>query len=867
MKIAHIISHTHWDREWYLPYETHHMRLIMLIDQILDAIDSDPDFKSFHLDGQTICVDDYLQVKPQNRDRLLRAIKLGKINIGPWYILQDAFLTSAEANVRNGYYGNLDCNRYGNKTNVGYYPDTFGIYAQAPQLLKQLEIDNMIFGRGVSTTGFNNEVSNDFESKFSEMRVKSSDGSEVLGILFANWYSNGNEIPVNSTEAKMYWDKKLAECERYTNSDHLLFMNGCDHTPYQADVTEAIKVANQLYPNIEFKQSSFKEYLAALEQSTNLEQLTVISGELTSQTTDGYYTLVNTASSRINQKVKNANIQNKYEYIAEPLSALYSKKYLHEELEYGWKKLMQNHPHDSICGCSVDSVHKTMNARFEDSNNVANHIIERTLKSVSEQINIGDKIGFTLFNPSEISNTTHKVKIEYAREEFGENFRLARDKMKSLDVPNLILTDSEGNEVPASIVDLGIGMDYYLPDDKFRRPYYSRNIEIEFSYRFDHIGHQTFFIEEGTYNEQDIPTSNVLENDNIKVTVSEDGTVSILDKETNREQLGLFKIYDQGDVGNEYMFGNIINDTPIFLNNIECIENKSTVAKQKIIVKAEIEIPKSADELLSTEQLEIVEYNNRQSRRSEELITIPLEIKYSINQFDQGVAIEVKLVNSGDNHRMRVRFELEDNKTHHYADTAFEIVKRENKPLESWENTSFDQRMFKFARLQNEVDSLTVATNGLYEYEVKDNYIDITLLRCTGELGDWGHFLTPDAQCHEEITGNFYITYAPITKDNLVANISRGIFVKQPYVQVYEGTGELDLYSRAIDIEHDTNSYISTIKRSLNNDLIIRFGSNGEESSIQSKCALKETNMLEEVTLDIVDKVAPNQILTIKVED
>lgn len=111
---AHIISHTHWDREWYLPYEKHHVRLVKLVDELLNRLDEDNEFKSFYLDGQTIILEDYLQVRPENQDRLQKHITEGRLLIGPWYILQDAFLTSGEANVRNMQIGHQDSKRYGN---------------------------------------------------------------------------------------------------------------------------------------------------------------------------------------------------------------------------------------------------------------------------------------------------------------------------------------------------------------------------------------------------------------------------------------------------------------------------------------------------------------------------------------------------------------------------------------------------------------------------------------------------------------------------------------------------------------------------------------------------------------------------------
>ena len=60
-KTVHIISHSHWDREWYLPLERHKMKLLDLIDTNMELFDKDPGFYSFHLDGQTIVLDDYLE--------------------------------------------------------------------------------------------------------------------------------------------------------------------------------------------------------------------------------------------------------------------------------------------------------------------------------------------------------------------------------------------------------------------------------------------------------------------------------------------------------------------------------------------------------------------------------------------------------------------------------------------------------------------------------------------------------------------------------------------------------------------------------------------------------------------------------------
>ncbi|MBW7459692.1 alpha-mannosidase, partial [Paenibacillus sepulcri] len=239
-KTVHVISHSHWDREWYMPYEKHHVRLIELMDTLLGLMERDPEFRSFHLDGQTIILEDYLQVRPEMKDRLEHFIRNGQIQIGPWYILQDEFLTSSEANIRNLLIGLQDASQYDKVSKIGYFPDSFGNMGQAPQILRQAGIDTAIFGRGVKPTGFNNESLGSYSSTFSEMHWESPDGSKVLGILFANWYHNGMEIPTDPEEAELYWKRKLNDAEQFASTPHLLFMNGCDHQPVQTDLSAAL---------------------------------------------------------------------------------------------------------------------------------------------------------------------------------------------------------------------------------------------------------------------------------------------------------------------------------------------------------------------------------------------------------------------------------------------------------------------------------------------------------------------------------------------------------------------------------------------------------------------------------------------------
>ena len=278
---VHIISHSHWDREWYQSFEKHRMKLIELVDNILEKAENDPEFGGFFLDGQTIALDDYLEVRPEKREQVKKCVREGKIQTGPWYILQDEFLTSGEACVRNLQVGMQEAARYGAIGNVGYFPDAFGNAGQMPQVLKQAGMDAVVFGRGVKPIGPNNEVTGgQYESTYSEMMWASPDGTKLPGILFANWYNNGVEVPVDEAEAKVYWDKKLADARKFAATHQLLMMNGCDHQPLQKDITEAIRVARKLYPDIEFIHSDFKTYVKAMEKEIS-ENFSTVKGELT----------------------------------------------------------------------------------------------------------------------------------------------------------------------------------------------------------------------------------------------------------------------------------------------------------------------------------------------------------------------------------------------------------------------------------------------------------------------------------------------------------------------------------------------------------------------------------------------------------
>ncbi len=774
---AHIISHTHWDREWYLPYEKHHVRLVQLVDALLDKLDSGSEFKSFFLDGQTIILEDYLQVRPENQERLQKYITEGRLLIGPWYILQDAFLTSGEANVRNMQIGHQDSKRYGEPAKIGYFPDTFGLVGQTPQLMQQSGITNAFFGRGVKPTGFNNTVSDGgYESSFSELVWEGPDGSKVLGILFANWYSNGNEVPVDEAEAKLFWERKLSDVEKFASTSELLFMNGCDHQPVQLDLPEAIETAKKLYPDIDFVHSNFPDYLKAVEGSMDRSNLSSVKGELRSQRTDGWGTLVNTASARVYLKQMNQEGQVMLEKLAEPLASfaqVLGKEYPHHLFTYAWKTLMQNHPHDSICGCSVDDVHREMVTRFDKSRHVTETIVDDSKLAIAAAVNTSgfteygdDVLPFVVMNMTGWSRTgTVSIVLDAARLYLREGFSLEETsrRMKELDLSGRVLVDEQGNVLAYTLEDLGLQFDYDLPDDMFRQPYMCRRVKLTFqSAEVPSLGLRSYAWVRRT---DALPLAvnsllqgdRVMENESLKVEFNDDGSFTLIDKNNGKTYRDLGVYENTGDIGNEYMYMQPVDEQALTTKGLKAKISvlEDTPYRASVEIKHDWEIPASADELLDEEQRALVYYPERKAQRSSRTVIMKLRTVISLERDGKGVHIETTIDNPAKDHRVRALFPTDINNTVHHVDSMFEIPERDIEPATEWANPSNTQHQQAFVDMSDENAGLTVANFGLNEYEVlRDgrNTIAITLLRSVGELGDWGLFPTPEAQCLGEHT-------------------------------------------------------------------------------------------------------------------
>ncbi|MBD8933582.1 MAG: alpha-mannosidase [Lachnospiraceae bacterium] len=813
-KTVHIISHSHWDREWYLPLERHKMKLLDLIDTNMELFDKDPGFYSFHLDGQTIVLDDYLEIRPEKREELLRHVREGHFRVGPFYILQDEFLTSGEANVRNIQTGIREAKAYGNLTKVGYFPDAFGNAGQMPQLLTQAGMEAVAFGRGVKPVGFNNELKEggEYESAYSEMQWQSPDGTKLLGILFANWYCNGMEIPVDEKEAKAYWEERLAKAEMFASTDELLFMNGCDHQPVQKDLSAAIETARRLYPDIEFVHSNFEDYVKKVQAEAG-EKLSTVKGELTSQETDGWYTLVNTCSSHVTLKRQNRRNEVALERVSEPLAVFAAengKEYPHDRFNYAWKILMQNHPHDSICGCSVDQVNKEIEVRFDRSTEIAHTLSEDASAYVADltDTSVFEKYGenavpFVVFNTTGDERTGKVTVVLDAKRDYNKWLWDGRRDMKAWELPEYVVVDSEGNVQKATVEDADVKFGYDLPDDKFRQPYMARQVKVSlFAEKLPALGYRTYALVPAEAVGTAVKGSNIasddrhLENEFLKVAINDDGTLNVLDKQTGKTYEGLGYFEDTLDAGNEYIYfcpkGNPAIVTKGTKAEIKLVENTDFAAS--VEVTNVLTVPVSADDQLKEEQEGLVEFMKRTCGRSSETTQIVLHTTITLEKDSRSVRFVTEFDNTAKDHRIRVVAPTGISCTHHYADSVFEVVNRPNEHSKLWENPCKCEHQQSFVGLNDEKGGMLIANIGLYEYEIlpeEKNALAVTILRSVGELGDWGVFPTELSQQLRHITAEYEMTF--FAGDLVESNSFRSAYQFQvPYTvaqtKVHAGT-------------------------------------------------------------------------------
>ncbi len=739
-KTLHLISHTHWDREWYMSFEKHRMRLVELIDCLIEKMEQDENFRYFHLDGQTIMIEDYLEIRPQMKDRLYALIRADRIQTGPWYILQDEYLTSGESNIRNMIEGLKFCKENGfEPVECGYMPDAFGNISQLPQILKGFNIETAVFGRGIGIILADNKVDDQNSSDDKEIIWYGADGSRVDGIMFKDWYNNANELPSSDTEEiKKVYGELIESLESAAKTPHLLGMNGCDHEPVQCDLPESIAKANEIFGDrVEIKHSNFKDYIKAIKPYT--ENFAAIRGEIEGQYTAGKNLLIDTASTHIPLKQKNHKTQNMFAHLSEPVSTLasvYGDKYRYDLLRYGWKKLMQCHPHDSICCCSCDAVPREMNIRFDKAYDVAEGVLEEAMNYIlagADTSGMAD-VNIAVFHTSPQTSRHIIDKLVYTDE--------------YIDPENIVIKDADGNECPVQAEYLGEKFTYTLPKDKFRQVKYRQCYRLRFAVSLKGIGCFMYSLTAGKRRNAESGIKvyeNGAENDKLSFSINSDGTIDLTEKKTGKTYSGINLYEDTGDCGESYNYKQTKDGITVYPKSAEycLIENNCLGVTFKI--SSMIDIPAGID---------------CKKNRTANVIAHNIVTKVTLSAGSDRLDINTTISNQSENHRLRALFPTETVTDTAFADGQFDVIKRNIKPWQGWENPSNTQRMQAFFGIEDENGGLLVAGRGHNEYEIlRDgkNTMALTLLRAVGEMGDWGDFPTPDMQLKKELTLNYSV--------------------------------------------------------------------------------------------------------------
>ena len=371
---VHLIPHTHWDREWYLPRAAFVARLIPALDDLLDRLDAAPEFRSFFLDGQTVLVEDYLRVRPEQRERVAALVCEGRLQVGPWYVLADELVPSGESLVRNLLLGRADAERLGGRADVLYSPDAFGHPAIWPALAAEFGITCGVVWRGLGgEPGQHGDL----------YRWRAPDGRSVLLLhLPPDGYESGSGLVEDPRLLGKEWTRLRQVLSRRAVTSHIAVPVGADHHAAPASIGRVRDLIARLEPEADVRVSRLDEYFrAAAAEADGLPEL---AGEL--RWSYGYtWTLQGVHATRAPLKRRHAEAELWLERVAEPLAALAAaagrgdrRPLLHD----AWRALVRSQFHDSIGGCTSDPVARRVAGRLEDVELAAREIARASLDAL-----------------------------------------------------------------------------------------------------------------------------------------------------------------------------------------------------------------------------------------------------------------------------------------------------------------------------------------------------------------------------------------------------------------------------------------------------------------------------------------------------
>lgn len=883
---VHVVPHSHWDREWYFTTSRSKVYLMKDLKDVLDTLESNPDFKYFMVDAQGSLLDDYIKWMPQDKDRITKLVKEKKLVIGPWYTQTDQLVISGESIVRNMYYGMKRCETFGGYMNVGYVPDSFGQSGNMPQIYKEFGIDDTLFWRGVSDDMVNH----------TDYNWRGDDGSVVFTTQIPFGYYIGGNIPEDPKQSEEFWQKECFEkAGGRSATKHIYFPNGFDQAPIRTNLPEIIKERNEKDPENEYVISCIEDYIKDVKSEN--PELEEVSGELVIAKHMRIHKSI--FSSRSDLKVMNTQIQNYVTNVMEPLLTLsynLGNDYPHEAVGEIWKLLFENAAHDSIGSCISDTANEDVYVRYKQARDIAVNLVELHSRLIATSVKNDAEMTFTLINTlPQKRNDTVVIKTYIP----GGNFAIL---------------DEKGNKVDYTVIESRDLTDYVLsqtikldPSRKFYVP--SKVLEATIAIKTNDVpafGYVQYTLDTKGNSAKNLEKKNTLENEFYAINVEEDGSLTITDKENNVTYKNQGVLVENGDDGDSFNYSPPRKDLEVFSNKSECsVEVSGSDIYDQAVIKFNMVVPKDLEE----------------RAEGKVSVNLPITMTVALRKDSKVIDFNVHVDNKGLSHRLCVLFDSQIVSSFNYADEQFGSIKRPNyyekemklymasaenktekkagvQELANWAN---DQSTWQeppisieptqsYVSLTDGKQGIAVIPQGVREYEVLDNHmIRLTLFRTYGFMGKENLIYrpgrasgeriieTPAAQLLKEMDFAFgFTTYA---SDINEANVDTLAKAYNTNIEVYtyaeflngrlifsqreiEGTKE----SRYSLFETENKLVVSAIKKAEDNDgYIIRLfnGKNHENISdtIKFNFDVKEayyTNLREEKTEDI--KVENNTI-------
>lgn len=770
--------HSHWDREWYLPFESYRLNLIAMVEDVINKIKTG-ELESFVLDGQVIILEDIQEIDESLYKELKTFIDSGKISIGPWYVLGDQSLVSGESIIRNLDFGLKICKRYDNYSKVGYCPDTFGHCSDLPRLLNLFKITTAVVWRGMP------KILN-----YPLFQWRSYDDSTVTTLALAHGYYNTllNENENMAEVIKAFYNfcetDDLTQAKSYIAPiDAALLPFGGDHTFLPDNLKNKINFLKEnLKDNkgnkINITATTLNDFFKLLSKAKITHKLTTITGELRSNehalAYKRAYLLYGVLSTRIYLKILNRKLENLIFKTIEPLFVIiklyFDVTYPFNQVNYLIKLLLRNQPHDSICGCSIDTVHREMIIRYEKAFDLALALKQKAITAIMEAINDTKPylyaanrnyidLNSTLKYVSFINTGSVAIRSPQTIEFCLDNIDSLPKNHKNFQIKNIKKEYSlfiNENKLP-DFKDSYIVSGYIMPSKEVGS-YAIISDKIPWKDNID-----------SNHKNKTKANLSIIHNEFYELYLSKTGDLSIYDKYKKKKYKLKHYFESQIDAGDTYNFDFLPGNKPVKSEFSKYVINESGSLVNSVDIYYKIKIPGGIKDFELVDQSIETDKNIKLDKLIYRSITHEIVVTVTLKQNTPIVFFETKWQNRSKDHRLCVVFKLDQNTNKSISHNHFSLIEREHnsnnhikKPVElGYESQSDKSVCEKFFIAADQL----FLNNGLPEYEVINDKVKITLLRAVSRLsakrlftrggGAGPPLRLEDANCLNELSVNY----------------------------------------------------------------------------------------------------------------